>query len=123
VPGLSYAFQPMLSTRTGRLLALEALARPESGTIHDILRDAARAGRLVEVDAELAAGAIRAATTAEVPLHVNVLAMTVTRTDVLQKQLLPAVRATGRRPADITGSTWTRSSRSTTRRASRPATT
>jgi diguanylate cyclase (GGDEF)-like protein len=102
VPGLSYAFQPMLSTRTGRLLALEALARPESGTIHDVLRDAARAGRLVEVDAELAAGAIRAATTAEVPLHVNVLAMTVTRTDVLQKQLLPAVRATGRRPADIT---------------------
>lgn len=102
VPGLSYAFQPMLSTRTGRLLALEALARPESGTIHDVLRDAARAGRLVEVDAELAAGAIRAATSAEVPLHVNVLAMTVTRTDVLQKQLLPAVRATGRRPADIT---------------------
>ena len=76
VPGLSYAFQPMLSTRTGRLLALEALARPEQGTIHDVLRDAARAGRLVEVDAELAAGAVRAATTAEVPLHVNVLAMT-----------------------------------------------
>jgi predicted signal transduction protein with EAL and GGDEF domain len=65
----------MLSTRTGRLLALEALARPESGTVHDLLRDAARAGRLVEVDMDLAAGAIRSATAAEVPLHVNVLAL------------------------------------------------
>ncbi len=102
VPGLSYAFQPMLSTRTGRLLALEALARPEKGTIHDILRDAARVGRLVEVDAGLAAGAVQAATTAEVPLHVNVLALTVTRPDALLTVLLPALKATGRRPADIT---------------------
>jgi predicted signal transduction protein with EAL and GGDEF domain len=79
VPGLSYAFQPMLSTRTGRLLALEALARPDTGGVHDVLRDAARAGRLVEVDAGLAAGAIRAATTPGVPLHVNVLARTLIR--------------------------------------------
>ena len=102
VPGLSYAFQPMLSTRTGRLLALEALARPDEGTVHDVLRDAARAGRLVEVDAGLAAGAVRAATTADVPLHVNVLAKTVTRTDDLLHALLPALKATGRRPADVT---------------------
>jgi diguanylate cyclase (GGDEF)-like protein len=102
VPGVSYAFQPMLSTRTGRLLALEALARPEHGTVHDVLRDAARANRLVEVDAELAAGAVRAATTAEVPLHVNVLAKTATRPDELLAPLLPALRATGRQPADVT---------------------
>ncbi len=102
VPGVSYAFQPMLSTRTGRLLALEALARPGNGTVHDVLRDAARARRLVEVDAALAAGAVRAATTAEVPLHVNVLAKTATRTDDLLGPLLPALRATGRAPADIT---------------------
>lgn len=103
-PHLSYAFQPMLSTRTGRLLALEALARPESGTIHDVLRDAARAGRqrLVEVDAGIAAGAVRAATTADVPLHVNVLALTVTRSSDLLRALMPAVKDTGRRPADIT---------------------
>ncbi|WP_341771725.1 GGDEF domain-containing protein [Actinophytocola oryzae] len=102
MPELSYAFQPMLSTRTGRLLALEALARPGTGTIHDVLRDAARAGQLVEVDIELAAGAIRAATSAEVPLHVNVLAVTITRSDELLRMLLPALRATGRRQADVT---------------------
>ncbi|WP_376706449.1 GGDEF domain-containing protein [Actinophytocola algeriensis] len=102
MPGVSYAFQPMLSTRTGRLLALEALARPEHGTVHDVLRDAARADRLVEVDAALAAGAVRAATTAEVPLHVNVLAKTATRPDELLDPLLPALRATGRQPADVT---------------------
>lgn len=102
VPGVSYAFQPMLSTRTGRLLALEALARPAAGSVHDVLRDAARSGRLVEVDAALAAGAIRAATTAEVPLHVNVLAKTATRTAELLDPLLPALRATGRQPADVT---------------------
>lgn len=101
-PGLSYAYQPMLSTRTGRLLALEALARPESGTVHDLLRAAARAGRLVEVDADLAAGAVRAATSAEVPLHVNVLALTITRPDDLLQALLPAVKDTGRLPADVT---------------------
>jgi diguanylate cyclase (GGDEF)-like protein len=102
VPGLSYAFQPMLSTRTGRLLALEALARPDQGTIHDLLRKAARDNRLVEVDAVVAAGAVRAATTAEVPLHVNVLALTASRTDDLLRVLLPALKATGRRPADVT---------------------
>jgi diguanylate cyclase (GGDEF)-like protein len=102
VPGLTYAFQPMLSTRTGRLLALEALARPDKGTVHDVLRDAARAGRLVEVDAGLAAGAVREATAADVPLHVNVLAITVTRPDELLRPLLAALRATHRRPADIT---------------------
>jgi diguanylate cyclase (GGDEF)-like protein len=92
----------MLSTRTGRLLALEALARPEHGTVHDVLRDAARGNRLIEVDAALAAGAVRAATTAEVPLHVNVLAKTATRPDELLGPLLPALRATGRQPADVT---------------------
>jgi diguanylate cyclase (GGDEF)-like protein len=92
----------MLSTRTGRLLALEALARPENGTVLDVLRDAARAGRLVEVDAGLTAGAVRAATSTEVPLHVNVLAITVTRPDDLLRPLLPSLRTAGRRPADVT---------------------
>jgi diguanylate cyclase (GGDEF)-like protein len=92
----------MLSTRTGRLLALEALARPETGTIHDVLRDAARVGRLVELDTEVAAGAIHEATTAEVPLHVNVLAITITRPNDLLQALSPALKATNRRPADVT---------------------
>jgi hypothetical protein len=36
------------------LRALEALACSEHGTVHDVLHDAARAGRPVEVDAALA---------------------------------------------------------------------
>lgn len=84
------------------MLALEALALPAAGTVHDLLRDAARAGRLVDVDARLAAGAVRAATTADLPLHVNVLAMTASRPDDLLEPLLPALRATGRQPADVT---------------------
>ncbi len=86
VPGVSYVFQPMLSTRTGRLLALEALARPEHGTIHDLLHRAARAGQLIETDIALAAGAVQAAEP-DHPLHVNVLAITATRAE----ELLPAL--------------------------------
>lgn len=102
VPGVSYAFQPLLSTRTGRLLALEALARPDTGTVHDLLADAARRRQLVEVDTALAAGAVHAAGNAELPLHVNVLARTATHPDTLLDPLLAALRATGREPADVT---------------------
>lgn len=99
---VSYAFQPMLSTRTGRLIALEAFARPETGTVHDLLREAARRHQLVEADAALAAGAVLAASAAELPLHVNVLAMTATRPGDLLGPLLAALRGTGREPADVT---------------------
>lgn len=102
--GVSYAFQPLLSTRTGRLLALEVLARPDGGTVHDLLCRAARQGRLVEADIELAAGAVRAAGAQDnqLPLHVNVLAITATRPAELLDALLPALRDTGRDPGDIT---------------------
>jgi diguanylate cyclase (GGDEF)-like protein len=102
--GVSYAFQPLLSTRTGRLLALEVLARPGTGSVHDLLRRAARQGRLVEADIELAAGGVLAAGAQEsrLPLHVNVLAITATRAGDLLDALLPTLRETGRDPGDIT---------------------
>ncbi|MCT2583308.1 GGDEF domain-containing protein [Actinophytocola gossypii] len=102
VPGVSYAFQPMLSTRTGRLVALEVLARPDAGSVHDLLRRAANAGQLVETDIALAEGAVHAAADQEHPLHVNVLALTATRPDELLDALTGALRATGRDPKDVT---------------------
>jgi diguanylate cyclase (GGDEF)-like protein len=105
-PGISYAFQPLLSTRTGRMVALEALARPNDGSVHDLLRRAAQQGRLVEVDIELAVGAVHGAADAEhgqpLPLHVNILAVTATRADDLLAALEPALRDTGREPGDLT---------------------
>lgn len=95
--GVSYVYQPMLSTRTGRLLALEALARPEQGTVHDLLRRAARAGQLVETDIALAAGAVLAAEP-EHPLHVNVLALTATHAE----ELLPALHGRSDITVEIT---------------------
>lgn len=102
VPGVSYAFQPMLSTRTGRLIALEVLARPDAGSVHDLLRRAAKAGQLIETDVALAAGAIHASTGQDHPLHVNVLAITVTRANALLDGLRQALHATGRRPQEVT---------------------
>jgi EAL domain-containing protein (putative c-di-GMP-specific phosphodiesterase class I)/GGDEF domain-containing protein len=103
-PEISYAFQPLLSTRTGRMLALEVLARPGNGSVHDLLRHAARQGRLVEADIDLASGAVLAAATQErrLPLHVNVLAITAAHATDLLDALLPALRETGRDPGDVT---------------------
>lgn len=103
-PGVSYAFQPLLSTRTGRLVAFEVLARPDVGTVHDLLRRAARQGRLIEADIELAAGGVHAAAQqdSQLPLHVNVLAITATRPDELLGELMPALRTAGREPRDVT---------------------
>jgi diguanylate cyclase (GGDEF)-like protein len=102
--GISYAFQPMLSTRTGRMVALEVLARPGTGSVHDLLRHAARQGRLVEADIELAVGAVHAATRHEhrLPLHLNVLPVTATRASELLGALVPAVRDASREPGDVT---------------------
>jgi diguanylate cyclase (GGDEF)-like protein len=101
---VSYVFQPMLSTRTGRTVAVEALARPAHGSVHDLLHAAARAGRLVAADVDLARGAVLAASLPDrrLPLHVNVLARTVTRPNELLAALQPALRQSGRRGQDVT---------------------
>jgi EAL domain-containing protein (putative c-di-GMP-specific phosphodiesterase class I)/GGDEF domain-containing protein len=95
-----FAFQPLFNLHTGAVVAIEALARPASRSVYELLRDAARAGELLETDVALAAAAVRAAAEHNnvVPLHVNVLAATVSRAAESIGPLLDALRDTGRAP-------------------------
>lgn len=96
---LRFAFQPVVNLSTGSVAALEILARPEPGEV-DVL---ASARRCPDVDAELAALAVRAAAHQEtpLPLHVNVFAATVAELPRLTS-LCKAVHDVGRRPWEIT---------------------
>jgi diguanylate cyclase (GGDEF)-like protein len=100
---VSFAFEPLLSTRTGRVVAVEALARPASGTIHTLFRAAGRAGRLVQTDIALAGHALLAAEGQDeaIPLHINLLAVTAARPDDVMRYLGPALRHTGRHSRDV----------------------
>lgn len=95
-----FAFQPLFNLHTGGVVAIEALARPASRSVYELLRDAARAGELLETDVALAAAAVRAAAEHNnvVPLHVNVLAATVSKAAESIGPLLDAMRDTGRAP-------------------------
>ncbi|MYT28941.1 EAL domain-containing protein [Streptomyces sp. SID8354] len=96
---LRFAFQPVVNLATGTVAALEPLARPEDGET-DLLTCARHCP---ELDAELAARAVRAAAEQEtpLPLHINVFAGTLARRPGLAS-LGEAVRDTGRRPWEIT---------------------
>ena len=74
-----FAFQPLFNLHTGGVVAVEALARPHDGTVQDLLRMAFRAGYLANTDVALACRAIRHASDhgLGVPLHVNLLALTI----------------------------------------------
>lgn len=100
---VSFAFQPLLSTRTGRAIAVEALPVPSAGTIHSLLKAAGRAGRLTKTDIALAGHALLAADEQDpaIPLHVNILASTAARADDLLHQLLPVLRHTPRHSSDV----------------------
>ena len=103
VPDVSFAFQPLLSTRSGETVAVEALARPKDGTIYDLLRQAAKAGRLTETDISLASAAILAASGhgSGLPVHINILAATAGRADELVRFLRPSLARAGRHPHDV----------------------
>ncbi|WAU80980.1 GGDEF domain-containing protein [Streptomyces sp. Qhu-G9] len=94
---LRFAFQPVVNLTTGGVVALEILARPESG---DVL---AQARRDPEIDGLLAASAIRSAARQEtlLPLHVNVFAGTLADLGRLAA-LREAVRGAGRLPWEVT---------------------
>ncbi|GAA3063231.1 GGDEF domain-containing protein [Streptomyces glomeratus] len=94
---LHFAFQPVVNLTTRGVAALEILARPETG---DVL---AQARRDPELDGNLAALAIRAATRMEtlLPLHVNVFAGTLADLGGLAA-LRGAVREAGRLPWEVT---------------------
>ncbi|MFI9048628.1 EAL domain-containing protein [Streptomyces sp. NPDC053427] len=98
---LRFAFQPVVNLATGSVAALEILARPEDGEGGiDVL---GTAHRCPDLDAELAALAVRDAARQEtmLPLHVNVFAATVAELPSLTS-LGKAVRDVGRRTWEIT---------------------
>ncbi|MGW7491819.1 bifunctional diguanylate cyclase/phosphodiesterase [Streptomyces sp. NPDC054786] len=98
---LRFAFQPVVNLSTGSVAALEILARPEDGADGPGILDSAH--RCPDLDAELAALAVRAAADQEtlLPLHINVFATTVAELPRMTS-LGKAVHDAGRRPWEIT---------------------
>lgn len=96
-------YQPVFNLHTGGVLAMEAKAKPSSGSVRALLRHAADTGQLTPTDYGLAALAIRRAVDHDnrIPLHLNMLAVSVGRAHVALGPLLDALRETGRRPADV----------------------
>ncbi len=94
---LRFAYQPVVDLGTGSVTALEVLARCGRGDV------VAEACRDPELDAELAALALRSAARREglLPLHVNVFAATLAGLGDLAA-LRRAVREAGRRPWEVT---------------------
>jgi diguanylate cyclase (GGDEF)-like protein len=93
-----FAFQPLFNLHTGGVVAVEALARPHDGNVQDLLRSAHRAGFLAQTDVALACRAVQSAADHDfmLPLHVNLLALTVAAKQDHLGPLYQALRDTGR---------------------------
>ena len=100
---VAFAFQPLYSLNTGGIVGVEALARPATGRVHDLLRAAQRRGRLVQVDAALTAQAVLAEAAHEtlLPLHLNLTALSAAAPQLVLDPLLESLGRTGRRPREI----------------------
>ncbi|NIH82950.1 GGDEF domain-containing protein [Amycolatopsis viridis] len=100
---VGFAFQPLYSLNTGGVVGVEALARPADGRVQDLLRAAQRRGRLVHVDAGLAAQAVLAEAAHEtlLPLHLNLTALSAAAPHLVLDPLLESLGRTGRRPREI----------------------
>ncbi|CCH33472.1 GGDEF domain-containing protein [Actinosynnema sp. NPDC047251] len=98
-----FAFQPLFNLNTGGVVAVEALARPHDGSVQDLLRMAFRAGYLANTDVALACRAIRSAADHDftLPLHVNLLAMTIADKSEHMAPLYAALRDAGRPTANL----------------------
>jgi diguanylate cyclase (GGDEF)-like protein len=100
---VSFAFQPLYSLYTGGIVGVEALARPAAGKVQELLRSAARKGRLVKVDAALAARAVLEEASCEtlLPLHLNLTAASAAAPQLVLDALMTTLGATGRRAREI----------------------
>jgi EAL domain-containing protein (putative c-di-GMP-specific phosphodiesterase class I) len=74
-----FAFQPLINLHTGGVMAMEMLARPMRRDVRSLLRSAAHAGQLENLDVALAVAATRCSSEHEtlLPLHLNLMADTV----------------------------------------------
>ncbi|WP_007027252.1 EAL domain-containing protein [Saccharomonospora iraqiensis] len=100
---IRFAFQPVYDLRTGDVVAVEALTRPLTGSVRDLLDSAHRRGRLVQVDLGLATRALRS-----VPgrhrartLHLNITALTAASAPSALTTLLETLARVERRPDDV----------------------
>lgn len=98
-----FAFQPLFNLNTGGVVAVEALARPHDGSVQDLLQTAYRAGFLANTDVGLACRALRHAADHDIllPLHLNLLAMTIADKQELMRPLYGALRDTRRDPSHV----------------------
>jgi EAL domain-containing protein (putative c-di-GMP-specific phosphodiesterase class I) len=98
-----FAFQPLFNLNTGGVVAIEALARPHDGSVQDLLQAAFRAGLLTNADVGLACRAIRSAADFDLmlPLHVNLLAITIADKPEVMSPLYGALRDARRSPDSI----------------------
>ncbi|SFJ88133.1 GGDEF domain-containing protein [Amycolatopsis sacchari] len=103
VEQVSFAFQPLYSLHTGGIVGVEALARPAEGRIQELLRHALRRGRLVAVDAALAARAVLLESSHEtlLPLHLNLTAASAAAPQLVLDPLQEALGSTGRRAREV----------------------
>ncbi|MGH3946689.1 MAG: bifunctional diguanylate cyclase/phosphodiesterase [Pseudonocardiaceae bacterium] len=93
-----FAFQPLINLHTGGVVAMEMLARPVHRDVQSLLRSAAHAGRLENLDVTLAVAAARYAAQHEtvLPLHLNLTADTVVAEAETLAPLHHALSSTGR---------------------------
>jgi EAL domain-containing protein (putative c-di-GMP-specific phosphodiesterase class I)/GGDEF domain-containing protein len=98
-----FAFQPLFNLNTGGVVAVEALARPHDGSVQDLLQAAFQAGLLVNADVGLVCRAIRSAADFDLmlPLHVNLLAITVADKPEAMAPIYGALRDARRSPDSI----------------------
>ncbi len=98
-----FAFQPLINLHTGGVVAMEMFARPVHRDVRSLLRSAAHAGRLENLDVTLAVAAARYSSEHEtlLPLHLNLMADTVVTEGPTLAPLHDALSGTGR-PANQT---------------------
>ncbi|MPY77748.1 MAG: EAL domain-containing protein [Actinophytocola sp.] len=100
---MRFAFQPLYSLHTGGAVAVEALAGTSGPTPQEILGQAREQGRLIEADVALAAAAVEqeAAAPTLLPLHVNLLAVSVAAEHTSLRPLFDALQRVGRRTNQV----------------------
>lgn len=93
-----FAFQPLINLYTGGIVGMEMLARPAHDDVRVLLRSAARAGRLEQLDVRLAVAAALYSSDHEtlLPLHLNLTAETVVAEGKTLAPLHQALTGTGR---------------------------
>jgi EAL domain-containing protein (putative c-di-GMP-specific phosphodiesterase class I)/GGDEF domain-containing protein len=104
VDEVRFAFQPVINVKTGAIVAVEVLARPAGGNLHELFSHAARQRRLTELDVGLAVAGVASASENEtlLPLNVNVFGGTVAHDLERLDSLHTKLREVGRREHEVT---------------------